>query len=74
MNSLILEKLAGVSSDPGVYLIKDHKGAVIYVGKAKNLKKRLSSYFKKPVQSDLKTAVLVHNTATFETIITGNRK
>lgn len=71
MNSLILEKLAGVSSDPGVYLIKDCNGAVIYVGKAKNLKKRLSSYFKKPIQSDLKTAVLVHNTATFETIITG---
>lgn len=71
MNSHILEKLAGVSSDPGVYIIKDSKGAVIYVGKAKNLKKRLSSYFKKPVQSDLKTAVLVHNTSAFETIITG---
>ena len=71
MNSHILEKLACVSSDPGVYIIKDSKGAVIYVGKAKNLKKRLSSYFKKPVQPDLKTAVLVDKTATFETIITG---
>ena len=71
MNEQILEKLAGVSTAPGVYIIKDRRGAVIYVGKAKNLKKRLSSYFKKPAQSDLKTAMLVKRTASFETIITG---
>ncbi len=71
MNPDILEKLAGVSSAPGVYLIKDDKGTVIYVGKAVNLKKRLASYFKKAVQADLKTALLVEKTATFDTIITG---
>jgi len=70
MNDAILEKLAGISSSPGVYLIKDHKATVIYVGKAKSLKKRLSSYFKRPVQSDLKTALLVDKAATFDTIIT----
>src|SRR5579859_5695853 len=34
-----------ISSEPGVYLFKDIKGTVIYVGKAKNLKNRLDSYF-----------------------------
>lgn len=71
MNDTILERLDGVSSEPGVYIIRDRSGAVIYVGKAKNLKKRLSSYFKKPVLPDLKTAILVEKTASFETIITG---
>ena len=42
----ILIKLTRVTHEPGVYLMKDTAGAVIYVGKARNLKKRLASYFK----------------------------
>lgn len=81
MNNLN-EKLSGVPHEPGVYLMKDVKGQVIYVGKARSLKKRLSSYFIKPVQSnmktgvpaDMKTEVLVNKISTFETIITGTEK
>ncbi len=65
-----LQLLAGVSADPGVYLMKDASGKVIYVGKARNLKKRLNSYFNRPEHPDRKTAVLVKKIAAVETIIT----
>ena len=51
----LIEKLSGVSVEPGVYLMKNRDDRVIYVGKAKNLKKRLASYFKSRDQLDLKT-------------------
>jgi len=74
----IQDKLAGVSSKPGVYVMKDAAKKVIYVGKARNLKKRLASYFSGPYSSarppDIKTEVLVKKTADFETIITRNEK
>jgi len=44
---------------PGVYLMRDSKGAIIYIGKASNLRRRVSSYFKGRAQKDLKTAILV---------------
>ena len=34
-----------IPKEPGIYLMKDSKGEIIYIGKAKNLKKRVSSYF-----------------------------
>lgn len=64
------EKLSGISTEPGVYLMKNRDNRVIYVGKAKNLKKRLASYFKSRNQLDMKTGVLVNHIANFETIIT----
>ncbi len=45
-------------SKPGVYLFEDSEGHVLYVGKAKNLKKRVASYFQKQLL-DPKTALLV---------------
>ncbi len=66
----LIEKLSGVSTEPGVYLMKNRDDRVIYVGKAKNLKKRLASYFKSRDQLDLKTGVLVNHISNFETIIT----
>ncbi len=74
MTTEVSDRLNLVSSDPGVYLMKDRQGRVIYVGKASNLKKRLSSYFLRTAHPDLKTGVLVKKIADFETIITGSEK
>ena len=74
MSKNLHEKLSMVSSEPGVYLMKDTAEKIIYVGKASNLKKRLSSYFSKPVHTDIKTDVLVKKIAEFETIITATEK
>jgi excinuclease ABC subunit C len=54
---------------PGCYLYKDKDGKIIYVGKAKNLRKRVTSYFSKK-DHDPKTALLVQNIADAEFIIT----
>ena len=59
---------------PGVYLMKDRHGEILYIGKAISLKKRLASYFNRPVLPDPKTAVLVKKIVTFETIVTETEK
>jgi len=67
-----------VSSGTGVYVMKDAEGRVIYVGKARNLKKRLVSYFSRSqagsLHPDIKTGILVKKISYFETIITGTEK
>ena len=63
--------LADVSHEPGVYRMFDDKGTVIYVGKAKDLKKRLSSYFRTHLNSK-KTEALVASIAHIETTITAS--
>ena len=64
------EKLALVPEKPGCYLHKDKNGNVIYVGKAKNLKRRVSSYFNKIHTG--KTKALVDNISDFEYIVTNS--
>lgn len=66
------EQFRYVSSDPGVYLMKDGTGKVIYIGKALNLKKRLASYVNPSDQSDAKTFALIRHIADIETIITAS--
>ena len=63
--------LATCSGRPGVYRMFDGESRLLYVGKAKNLKKRLSSYFRKTGQAP-KTAALVARIAQIETTITAN--
>lgn len=63
--------LADVTHDPGVYRMFDVKGDVIYVGKAKDLKKRLASYFRANLSSK-KTEALVASIARIETTITSS--
>ena len=76
--SSIQDKLAMVTSGPGVYVMKDAEDRVIYVGKARNLKKRLASYFTRyrpgPLHPDIKTGILVKKISYFETIITDTEK
>ena len=57
---------------PGVYLMKDKDDKVIYVGKAKNLYKRVSQYFLRPQEG--KVAKMAMNAHHFETIITKSEK
>ena len=64
------EKLSLVPTAPGCYQMKNKEGIIIYVGKAKNLKRRLSSYFNR-VQTG-KTLMLVNDIDTFEYIVTSN--
>jgi len=54
--------------------MKDGVDEIIYIGKARNLKKRLASYFTKPVQPDIKTSVLVKKIESFDTILTTSEK
>ncbi|MCL2879602.1 MAG: GIY-YIG nuclease family protein, partial [Treponema sp.] len=56
--------------EPGVYIMKDSAGEIIYVGKAKSLKNRLSSYFSGA--KDIKTATLLRHAASIETILVAN--
>ncbi len=70
----IQQKRTRVSGEPGVYLMKDTAGAIIYVGKARNLKKRLASYFKNSGQLDIKVNILVKKVKDFETVITRTEK
>ncbi len=55
------EKVRSFPQTPGVYLMKDQAGVVIYVGKAKNLRSRASSYFLKAAQQEQRTATWVND-------------
>ncbi|MEA2103295.1 MAG: excinuclease ABC subunit UvrC [Candidatus Cloacimonadota bacterium] len=68
----IKEKLKLVPHSPGVYLMKNSGRKIIYVGKAKDLKKRVSSYFSKLKFDYPKTEVLVSKICEFDYIVTKN--
>lgn len=68
--SKIDELLSTTPHKPGCYLMKDINGCIIYVGKSKNLKNRLSSYFKQTHTG--KTMMLVRDIDTFEYILTNS--
>ncbi|MDF2690600.1 MAG: excinuclease subunit [Gammaproteobacteria bacterium] len=65
--------LKNLSSSPGVYRMLDKKGEIIYVGKAKNLKKRVSSYFNRQ-HEDAKTQSLVEHIVSIEVTLTLSEK
>lgn len=66
----IKETLENIPELPGVYLMKDKSGRIIYVGKAKILKNRVRQYFQNPEEKDPKTRTLVSKISQIETIIT----
>jgi excinuclease ABC subunit C len=74
----ILIKLKEIPQDPGVYLMKDNAGNIIYIGKAKSLRKRVTSYFSErsissnKIDMRWKTARLVKKIANIEFIATDN--
>ena len=65
-------KIKLLPENSGVYLMKDENGTIIYVGKAKVLKKRVTQYFRKNSNHTPKVLKMVENIADFEYIITNN--
>jgi excinuclease ABC subunit C len=64
------EKTARLTTSPGVYLMKDEKGGIIYIGKAKNLKNRVSSYFRLSADHTPKVARMVSHVWDYDFIVT----
>jgi len=71
-NTVFDARLDVVPTSPGVYLMKDTSGSVIYVGKAKNLRNRLRSYFCKNPAGNEKVLAMISHIADFECIVVGN--
>lgn len=66
------DKLNRVPAKPGIYLFKGEKNRVLYVGKAKNLKNRLRSYFQRSAALDERKAAMMRSVEDFEFTVTGN--
>ncbi|HET7890847.1 MAG TPA: excinuclease ABC subunit UvrC [Candidatus Sulfotelmatobacter sp.] len=67
-------KIRTIPTDPGVYLYKNAEGEVIYVGKAKNLRSRVASYFHEARWEDAKTGTLVREAVDVDYIVVANNK
>lgn len=72
MSNELKEKLQVLPDLPGVYLMKNQRGTVIYVGKAHSLKDRVRSYFQKGASLSLRIESLVRHIADMEWIVTGS--
>jgi excinuclease ABC subunit C len=70
MNDVLAEKLANLPTNPGVYMYKDIKGQVIYVGKAKKIRNRVKSYFQDTRNHSGKTLALVRKIHDLELYVT----
>jgi excinuclease ABC subunit C len=70
----LLQKIRTIPREPGVYLYKNAEGEVIYVGKAKNLRSRVASYFHEGRWEDSKTGTLVREAVDVDYIVVGNNK
>lgn len=68
------EQVALLPLSPGVYQFVDRRGTVIYVGKAKSLRKRVSSYFVQSKEHSAKVRVLVRQIAAVLTSSSGARR
>ena len=66
------KKLEQVPSSPGIYIMKGNKELALYVGKAKNLKNRLRSYFQDSAALDVRKSKMVYEVRDFEYIVTKN--
>src|SRR5580692_5677456 len=70
----LLQKIRTIPTEPGVYLYKNAEGDVIYVGKAKNLRSRVASYFHEGRWEDSKTGTLVREAVDIDYIVVRNNK
>jgi excinuclease ABC subunit C len=72
MATRFADQLRALPARPGVYIMRDARGQVIYVGKAANLRGRVRSYFGAPHSLEPKTRNLANSVADFDCIVTGN--
>jgi excinuclease ABC subunit C len=72
--SALDQKIDHLPTNPGVYLFKDKGGTILYVGKAGNIKHRVSSYFQKPADKDTKTSTMLEKVTDVDTIVTDTEK
>ncbi len=72
--NLLEQKISILPTTPGVYLLKDRAGKVLYVGKAGNLRHRVASYFHRGEEKGTKTLALLEKVADIETIVTDTDK
>lgn len=70
LKATLLEAAHQASTSSGVYLMRDAEGNLLYVGKAKNLKNRLSSYFQPAPHENIRTEILVSRIVRFDVILT----
>src|SRR5689334_24436953 len=68
------QKIRSIPASPGVYLYKNAEGQVIYVGKAKSLRHRVSSYFHEGRVADAKTGTLLREAVDVDYIVVANNK
>lgn len=68
-DSILNNKIASIPTNPGIYQFKNANNKIIYIGKAKNLRNRVRSYFKKGRLVDAKTKVLITKIADIEVIL-----
>ncbi len=70
----LAQKAAAAPDEPGVYVMRGADGRILYVGKGRNLRKRLAAYFRTPVRADCKVEALVGRITDFEVILTRTEK
>src|SRR4029079_8485591 len=74
MNARLQEKLDALPTEPGVYLMKDRRGTVIYVGKAISLRNRVRSYFTRTGDTRVFVSMLDSILGDIETVLVHNEK
>lgn len=65
-------KTAALTTSPGVYIMKNQQGKILYIGKAKNLRNRVTSYFRDHPDHTVKTAKMVSQVYDYDFIVTGS--
>jgi excinuclease ABC subunit C len=68
------QKIGHLPNNPGIYMFKDKKGTILYIGKAGNIKHRVGSYFQKRGEMDGKTLMMLEKVADIDTIVTDTEK
>ena len=68
------KKLQHLPTKPGVYLMKDARGEIIYVGKAKSLRARVKSHFAQDYELSLRSREMIRRVADVDTIVVGSER